>query len=59
MIDFATMGTFKFWIGNVPNLDHPRLDIDDTAILTHRVTPKSGALPATKGTPLGCEAPKH
>ena len=31
MIDFATMGIFKFWIRNVPNLDQPRLDIDDTA----------------------------
>jgi hypothetical protein len=41
------MGIFKFWIGNVPNLDHPWLDIDDTAILTHRVTPSSVALPAT------------
>ena len=57
MIDFATMGILKFWIGNVPNLDHPRLDIDDTAILI-------GLLPALElylqqGTPLGCEAPKH
>ena len=30
MIDFATMEIFEYWIGNVPNLDHARLDIDDT-----------------------------
>jgi hypothetical protein len=44
MIDFVTMGIFKFWIGNVPNLDHARLDIDDTAILTHRITPTASYL---------------
>jgi len=32
MIDFATMGIFKFWIDNVPNLDHPWLDIYDAEI---------------------------
>jgi hypothetical protein len=39
MVDFVTMGIFKLWIGDIPNLDHPWLDIDHTTILAHGTTP--------------------
>ena len=42
MVDFATTRILKFRISNVPNLDHARLDIDDTTILAHHITPDAG-----------------
>jgi hypothetical protein len=51
MVDLATMGILKFWIGNVPNLDHAWLDIDDTAILAHRTAPDVGTIAIRSDTP--------
>ena len=36
MVDLSTMRILEFRISDVLNLDHARLDIDDTTILAHR-----------------------
>jgi hypothetical protein len=35
------MRILKLRISDVPNLNHTRLDIDDTTVLAHRITPDS------------------
>ena len=44
MVDLATMRILKFRIGDVPNLDKSRFDIDHTTVLAHCITPGTVAV---------------